>query len=178
MTTRPEQQLSEIQKRNIDAVMRLAQLSIENSQRIMALQVDTAKSLFEQSVENARALTEAKDPKSALDLRTDYARAATEKMVDCARQIAQIASETQAEFAQMVSQQFSGGTKDVMEAVKQVFSFNPAAAQAAQTAMGSLQQAMDMARGAYDQLSKVSTETMTNLGATVAKAASGATKQK
>ena len=34
-----QQQLNEIQKKNLEAAMRLAQLSIENSQRIMELQV-------------------------------------------------------------------------------------------------------------------------------------------
>ena len=37
--------------------MRLAQLSIENSQRIMELQVGTAKSPFEEGVANAKALS-------------------------------------------------------------------------------------------------------------------------
>ena len=45
-----QQQLNEIQKKNLEAAMRLAQLSIENSQRIMELQVGTAKSLFEEGV--------------------------------------------------------------------------------------------------------------------------------
>ena len=36
--------------------MRLAQLSMDNSQRIMQLQVDTARALFEESVNNARAV--------------------------------------------------------------------------------------------------------------------------
>mgnify|MGYP001019803867 CR=1 FL=1 len=39
MATKQEQQFNEIQKKNLEAAMRLAQLSIENSQRIMELQV-------------------------------------------------------------------------------------------------------------------------------------------
>jgi len=70
MATKQEQQLNEIQKKNLEAAMRLAQLSIENSQRIMELQVGTAKSLFEEGVANAKALSGVKDPAEAMSLRT------------------------------------------------------------------------------------------------------------
>ncbi len=52
MATKQEQQFNEIQKKNLEAAMRLAQLSIENSQRIMELQVGTAKSLFDEALRN------------------------------------------------------------------------------------------------------------------------------
>ena len=74
MATKNEQQLNEIQKKNLEAAMRLAQLSIENSQRIMELQVGTAKSLFEEGAANAKALSSVKDPAEAMNLRTAYAQ--------------------------------------------------------------------------------------------------------
>jgi hypothetical protein len=54
------------------------------------------------------------------------------------------------------------------DTVQKIFSFNPTAGQAVQTAMSSLQQAMDMARGAFDQISRVSAETFDNLSQTTA----------
>lgn len=171
-------QFTDIPRKALDVAMRLAQLSIENSQRIMALQVDTARTIFEQSIENTRAMTSVQDPKAALDLRTDYARATTDKLMEAARQLAQIASDTQNQFAKMMGDQFSGGSKDMMDMVQKIFSFNPSAGQAVQSAMSSLQQAMDTSRGAFEQLTKVSTETMSNLGATVAGAAAGTKKGK
>jgi phasin family protein len=103
MATKQEQQFNEIQKKNLEAAMRLAQLSIENSQRIMELQVGTAKSLFEEGVANAKALSGVKDPAEALSLRTAYAQSTTEKMLSCAREIAEITSKTQAEVGKMVT---------------------------------------------------------------------------
>ena len=170
MVTKQQEQFSELQQKNLDAAMRLAQLSIENSQRIMELQVETAKSLFQDSVENAKALTQVKDPNEVLELRTDYARSATEKMLAAARRIAEIAGETQAEFGRIVGSHIVGGGKEMAEAVQKLFSFNPTAGQAVQAAMGTLQQAMDMARGAYDQITRVSTDAFESLG----KAATGA----
>jgi len=81
-----QEQLNELQKKNLEAAMRLAQMSIENSQRIMEIQVSTAKRLFEEGVENAKALSAAKDPKGVMELRAGYAQATTEQMLACARQ--------------------------------------------------------------------------------------------
>lgn len=143
--------------------MRLAQLSIESSQRIMGLQVETAKAMFEDGMKNAKAIATAQDPKSALELRTDYARSTTEKMIAAARSITEIATQTQAEFGKVVGAQLKVGSQEMAEAVQKMFSFNPSAGQAVQTAMGSLQQAMDMARGAFDQITRVSTDAFENI---------------
>ena len=75
------EQMSELQKKNIEAAMRLAQLSMDNSQRIMQLQVDTARALFEESVNNARAVTETREPAGQVELRARLARNTTEKML-------------------------------------------------------------------------------------------------
>ncbi len=155
MATKQEQQFNEIQKKNLEAAMRLAQLSIENSQRIMELQVGTAKSLFEEGVANAKALSSVKDPGEALNLRTSYAQATTEKMLACAREIAEITSKTQAEVGKMVSEQLTGGGQDMFESLQKMFKGMPIGDN---NALGSIQSAMDTARAAYEQMTKASTE--------------------
>ena len=67
MATKHE--FGEIQRKNMEAAMRLAQLSIENSQRIMALQSALARELFQESVEQARAQTGSADPQEIMKLR-------------------------------------------------------------------------------------------------------------
>jgi phasin family protein len=114
-------------------------------------------------MKNAKAIATAHDPKSALELRTDYARSTTEKMIAAARSITEIATQTQAEFGKVVGAQLKVGSQEMAEAVQKMFSFNPSAGQAVQTAMGSLQQAMDMARGAFDQITRVSTDAFENI---------------
>lgn len=165
------EQFADMQRRNLDAAMRLAQLSIENSQRIMELQVETAKSLFEQSVKNAKDLAAVQDPQQALALRGEYARQTTEQMLAAARRVAEITAETQAQFGQMVGQQLAGGGQELMEAWQKMFSFNPSAGAAAQTAMGSLQQAIDMARGAFEQMTQASTQAFSKAAGAAAKPA-------
>lgn len=154
MATKQEQ-LNEIQKKNLEAAMRLAQLSIENSQKIMELQVQTAKSLFEEGVHNAKALSTVKEPKDMLELRTTYAQNTTERMLSCAKAIAEIASQTQAEVGKMVTEQLTTGSQDVFDSMQKMFQGMPIADQ---NAVGAIQVAMDTTRAAFEQMTKASTE--------------------
>lgn len=170
MTT-PRDQFGDLQRKSLDAAMRLARLSMENAQRIMALQGETARALFDASMQSARTLAEAKDPQAALKLRAEYSRESTDKMMETAREIARIAAETQGEFARLVGEQLAGGSKEMIEAMQRMFAFNPAAAPGAEGALGSFEQAIATARGAFEQLTRASTETFANLGAGASRAA-------
>ena len=155
MATKQQEQFTAIQKKNLETAMRLAQMSIENSQRIMEVQVQTAKELFDDSVANAKALSAVRDPKDMLNLRSEYAQVATEKMMACARQIAEITGTAQAEVGRMVSEQLATGSTDAMEAMQKMFSgmqFGD------QNAMNVLQNAMNQAQSAFEQMTRASTE--------------------
>lgn len=150
-----KQDFNELQKKNLEAAMRLAQLSIENSQRVMELQVSTAKSLFEEGVQNAKALSAVKDPKQVVELRTQYAQATTEKMLSCAREIAEITSRTQAEVGKLVGEQLTTGSHDVFDAMQKMFKGMPISDQ---NTMGAMQTAMDTTRAAFEQMTRASAE--------------------
>lgn len=150
-----QDQINELQKKNLEAAVRLAQMSIENSQRIMELQVSVAKSLFEEGVENAKALSNVKDPKQAIELRTQYAQRTTEKMLSCAREMAELTNRTQAEVGKLVGEQLSTGGKDMFEAMQKMFTGMPITDQNAMTA---LQTAMDTTRSAFEQMTRASSE--------------------
>jgi len=150
-----QDQFNELQKKNLEAAMRLAQISIENSQRIMELQVQTAKALFEEGVQNARALATVKEPKELMDLRAAYAQSSAEKMLACAKAIAEITAATQVEVGKMVGEQLSTGGADVFEAMQKLFKGMPITDQ---NALGAIQTAMDTTRAAFEQMSKASAE--------------------
>jgi phasin family protein len=150
-----QDQFNELQKKNLEAAMRLAQLSIENSQRIMEIQVSAAKSLFEDGVSNAKALSTAKDPKGMMDLRAQYAQNTTERMLACAREIAEITATTQAEFGKLIGEQLTTGSHDMFEAMQKMFKGMPIADQ---NALGAMQTAMDTTRAAFEQMTRASTE--------------------
>lgn len=160
MANKPEQ-FNELQKKNLDAAMRLAQLSIENSQRIMELQVETAKALFEDGVSNAKTLSEVRDPQQALDVRSQFAQATTERMLGCARKIAEITSETQAEFGRMVGQQLTSGSQEMVEAMQKMLTGMPVGSHQATNA---IQTAMETTRQAFEQITKASTDAFNSFG--------------
>lgn len=170
MVTRNDQ-LNELQRKNLDAAMRLAQLSIENSQRIMALQVETAKALFDEGMRNAREMAEARNPGKAMELRTHFAQATTEKMLGCARRIAEISSETQAEFGRLVGQHLTSGSHEVLAALQNALSGMPVADHNASSA---IQSAMDTARAAFDQMSRASSEAFSTFSSAASRAAESA----
>ena len=143
-----QDQMNELQKKNLEAAMRLAQLSIENSQRIMELQVTTAKTLFEDGVQNAKAMSAVKDPKDLMDLRTQFAQHTTEKMLACAREIAEITARTQNEVGKLVGEQLTTGSNDVFDAMQKMFKGMPITDQTA----------MDTTRAAFEQMTRASSE--------------------
>ena len=150
------EQFSELQRKNLEAGMKLAQLSLDNSQRIVALQVEITKKLFQDSVENAKAMTSAKDPQQALALQTQYAQDAGQTVMDAARQIAELGSSSRAEFTQLLTEQFSNGGKDMMTSFQSLFSALPGKNT---NVIDAMNQAMTTVNSAFEQFAKASATT-------------------
>jgi phasin family protein len=168
------EQFSELHRKNMEAAMRLAQLSIENSQRVMSLQSDLAKALFEEGVANAKAQSGAKDPAEVMKLRAEYAQDTTKKMVAAAQEIASIGNEARAEFSRLLTEQLASGSKDMTESFQSFFKTLPGANP---NMMEAMQQAISTANSAFEQIASVSSAAMNNVGE-MAKKASGGAKRK
>jgi phasin family protein len=149
-------QFAEMHRKNIDAAMKLTQMSLENSKRLMELQVETARALFEESVKNARALTEAKDPQSALALRTQFAQETSQRMMEAMRQMADLTAEAQAAFNKMLGQQMAGTSQEMMENFRKMMSVSGLPG-SGQDAFAAMQKAFSNAKDAFDQIAKAST---------------------
>ena len=157
MAAKPEQ-FSELHRKNMEAAMRLAQMSIESSQRIVALQVEVAKTLFQDSVDNAKALATVKDPQQAVSLRTQYTQDTTQKMMEAAREIAEIGNASRTEFSRMMTEQLASGSKDMMEAFQSFFGTLPGQSSSVVDAM---QQAMAQANKAFEQIAEATSSALT-----------------
>lgn len=162
MSNKSEEVVSVMQKKNLDAAVRLAQLSIENSQRILQMQMSIAKELFEDGVANAQALAQVKTPQEAMELRTRYAQQAAEKMFACSRGIADVTSEVQTEMGKLVSQQLSSGSHEMIEAMQSFLKGMPMNSHAAAEA---LQSTFDAARKTLEQVAKASSEAFSSIAA-------------
>ena len=167
-------QFSELHRKNMEAAMRMAQLSIENSQRIMALQSELAKEMFQSGVENAKAQTGTQDPQAMMALRAQYAQETTKRMVAAAQQIAEIGNSARAEFTRLVTEQLASGSQDLTESLQSFMKNLPGQAP---NMMESFQQAIASANAAFEQITKASTAAMGSVGESVKKAAASATRK-
>jgi phasin family protein len=159
---------SELNRKNMEAAMRLAQLSVENSQRIMALQSELARELFQQGVENARAQTSAKDPQQVLQLRNQYAQETAQKMMVTAQKVAEIGNDARTEFSRMITEQLASGSQDMIDSFQSFFKTMPG--QNANV-MEVMQQAMATANGAFQQIAQASTSAFGSMADTAQKSA-------
>ncbi|PKO83864.1 MAG: phasin protein [Betaproteobacteria bacterium HGW-Betaproteobacteria-11] len=167
MTSKLEQ-FNALQRKNMEAATRLAQMSIENSQRILALQTDLAKSLFQHGVENAKAQAGVRDPKEAAQLVKSYTEETTQQMMAVAQQIAEIGNQARTEITRLVTEQLATGSQDLSGAMQEFFKGLPA--QNPQLMEG-FQQAITTATAAFEQVAQASAAAMGNASEAVKKAA-------
>ncbi len=161
-------EFSEIQRKNMEAAMRLAQLSIENSQRIMELQSHLARDLFQNSVEQTKLQATSKDPQDIVRLRAQYAQETTQKMIAAAQQVAEIGNSARVEFSRLLTEQLAAGSQDMVDAFQSFFKALPG-----QNAgvLETMQQAMANANTAFDQMRKAATTAFGSAGDTTRKPA-------
>jgi phasin family protein len=155
MTNKVEQSVAAMQKKHLESAMKLAQLSIDNSQRILQLQMQIAKEMFEDGVSNVQSLAQVKTPQEAMELRARYAQNAAEKMLSTSRNIAEITSEVQSEMSKLVSQQLSSGSQELIDAMQGFLKGMPLNNHAAAEAM---QTTFETARKTLEQVAKASSE--------------------
>lgn len=158
---------SDIQRKNMEAAMRLAQLSVENSQRIMALQTQLAKELLVESVEQTRIQSGATAPQDLMQMRTRYAQDTTQKMIAAAQEIAEIGNNARIEFSRLLTEQLAAGSQDMVDAFQSFFKSLP---NSSTNFVETMQQAMANANSAFDQISKLSATAFDNMNEMTKKA--------
>ena len=164
-------QFADIHRKNMEAAMRLAQLSIDNSQRVMSLQAELAKTLFESSMASAKESAAAKSPQDLLKLRTEYVQETTQKVVEVAQQVAEIGNQSRAEFSQLLTEQLASGNKDLADSLQGFMTNLPVGMP---NVIDAMEQAMSTANDAFDQISKASAAALSNVSS-LAKKATGTT---
>jgi len=154
------EQLGEMQRKNMEAAMRLAQLSIDNSQKIMALQSELARELFQESVANAKAQSDAKDPQEIMTLRAKYAQDTAQRMMESAQKIAEIGNDARVEFSRLLTEQLASGSHELMDSFQSFFKSLPGQNP---NVMEAMQQAMARANSAFEQITQVSASAFSNM---------------
>lgn len=161
------EQAGELHRKNMEAAMRLAQLSVENSQKIMALQSELARELFQGSVANAKAQADATDPQELMALRTRYTQETAQKMIEGAQKVAEIGNEARVEFSRLLTEQLASGSHDLMDSFQSFFKALPGQNP---NVMETMQQAMARANNAFEQIAQVSSSAFNNFNELAQKA--------
>lgn len=170
--TSKNDQFADIHRKNMEAAMRLAQMSIDNSQRVVGLQAELAKALFESSMSNAKESAKVKSPQDLLKLRTEYVQNTTQKVVEVAQQVAEIGNRSRAEFSQILTEQLASGNKDLADSMQGFMKSLPVGVP---NVMEAMKQAMSTANTAFEQISKASASAISSM---TKKAKDGENKKK
>lgn len=153
-------QFNELHRKNMEIAMRLAQLSMENSQKMAALQANLARELFADGMANAKAQAAAGDPHHALNLRTQFAQQTAQRMMDAAQEIATLGNEARSEFSHLLTEQLATGSKEMTDAFQSFLSQLPGNPQAM---MDAVQQATSKANAAFEQMTQMAAAAMGNM---------------
>jgi len=146
-------EFGEIQRKNLEAAMRLAQLSIDNSQRIMALQSQLARDLLTDSLTQAKDQAGKSDPVDVMTLRARYTQETMQKMLAVAQEIADISNGARAEFSRLLTEQLAAGSNEMVDAFQSFFKALPGQNT---SVIETMQQAMSNASAAFEQMTKAS----------------------
>ena len=159
-------EFGEVQRKNLEAAMRLAQLSIDNSQKIMALQSQLARELLADSVSQAKDQVEHGDPIDVMNLRARYTQETMQKMMAVAREIAEIGNSARAEFSRLLTEQLAAGSQDMVDAFQSFFKALPGQNT---SVVETMQQAMANANAAFDEMAKASARAFESMSSAATK---------
>ena len=94
--------LSEAQKQNIDAMMKLSQKAFEGIEKMVELQLNAARSSLQETSEKFKALMSVKDAQEMMNVNKDMATPNAEKALAYSRTIYDIASQTSGEVQRLM----------------------------------------------------------------------------
>jgi phasin family protein len=131
------EQFNAINKAFVDASVRMAKTSFENSERFVALNVEAAKHSFDESTKSVKAMNDIKDPQDLLALRAKLTESAVEKASGYTRHLLDLASNAQAEYTKLAEDNWAQLNKNLSSTVDQMSKSAPAGTEGAIAALKS-----------------------------------------
>ena len=173
------EQFAALNKANIDAATRFANVALGGAERLFEIQLKAAKSALTDSVDSAKTLASVKDLQQFADIKDSVAQPAFEKATEYVKSVYDVATETQAEFGKLIEQQFADFNKQFVVALDKFAETAPAGSE---VGISALKSAIVTGSTAYENLSKAAKQfndtAKTNLEAAAKRAAPIAKKAK
>ena len=116
MIKAPEQ-VTELNRATVETAMSLAQVALENADKLVRLQLETVREMLEENLKNAKALTDAKNPEQLAELRAKVTEDSVEQVTAYSRSVYDIAAKTQAEFGKIMEQRFAAFNRSMGQMV-------------------------------------------------------------
>jgi len=166
------EQFAALNKANLEAAARFANVAFGGAERLVEIQLKAAKAALADSVDGAKTLATVKDLQQFADVKDTVAQPAFEKATDYMKSMYDVATETQAEFGKLIEQQFAAFNKQVVVALDKFAESAPAGSEMGITAFKS---ALVTGNAAYENISKAAKQfndtAKTNLEAAAKRAA-------
>ncbi len=172
-------QIVALNKANLEAAARFADVAIGGAERLMEIQLKAAKAALVDGMDGAKTLASVKDLQQFADVKDTVAQPAFEKAAEYVKSVYDVATETQAEFGKLLEQQFAAFNKQVVVALDKFAESAPAGSEAG---ISALKSAIVTGNAAYENFSKAAKQlnetAKTNLEAAAKRAAPGVKKAK
>lgn len=173
------EQFAALNKANLEAATRFANIAMGGAERILEIQMKAAKSALADSVQGAKTLSTVKDLQQLASTKDSVAQPALEKAAEYVRDVYEAASATQAEFGKLVEEQFAEFNKQFIVSLDRFAENAPAGTEAG---ISALKTAFVTGNAAYDNMSKAVKQfndvAKTNIQAATKRAASAVKKAK
>jgi phasin family protein len=167
------EQFADIGKVNYANVVRLASLSLENTEKIVKLNLTAAKAALVQGVESAQAVASVKDVQELVALRAKFTEAGVQAATGYSKTLYELAAEAQAEYTAFAEEAWASYTKGVAAFVDKASKSAPAGSDAGFNAFKSTFAA---STAAFDQFQKATKQVVNLADANFRAAAAQATK--
>jgi phasin family protein len=145
------EQFADIGKVNYANVVRLASLSLENTEKIVKLNLTAARAALVQGVESAQAVASVKDVQELVALRTKFTEAGVQAATGYSKTLYELAAEAQAEYTAFAEEAWASYTKGVAAFVDKASKSAPAGSESGFNAFKSTFAA---STAAFDQFQK------------------------
>jgi phasin family protein len=166
------EQFAALNKANLEAATRFANVALGGAERMLDIQLKTAKSVLADGVDTVSTLSAVKDLQQLAGVKDSVAQPAFEKAADYMKSVYEIAAETQAEFGKLIEQQFAGLNKQFVVALDKFAETAPAGSEAG---ISALKSAIVTGNAAYENMTKAAKQfnetAKTNLEAAAKRAA-------
>ncbi|MBU6484708.1 MAG: phasin family protein [Betaproteobacteria bacterium] len=167
------EQFAALNQAGVSNAVKLASLSIENTEKLVQLNISAAKRAIAQAVQSAQAVASVKDVQELFALRAKLAEVGVENATGYSRNLYELSSEAQAGLSALAEESWASYQKGVASWVEKASKSAPAGSDVAVNAFKSTFAA---STAAFDQFQKATKQVVELADASVRAAAATATK--